>query len=90
MIIKKPYSEYLILREEMRGQQLASQKNQEKEIQNTEKLINKFRAKASKAAMAQSLIKKLDRMDRIQVDKEDKSVMNLHFPISVNPGKSNI
>ena len=84
---KKPYSEYLILREEMRGQQLASQKNQEKEIQNTQKLINKFRAKASKAAMAQSLIKKLDRMDRIQVDKEDKSVMNVHFPISVNPGK---
>ena len=84
---KKPYSEYLILREEMRGQQLASQKNQEKEIQNTQKLINKFRAKASKASMAQSLIKKLDRMDRIQVDKEDKSVMNVHFPISVNPGK---
>ena len=84
---KKPYSEYLILREEMREQQLASQKNQEKEIQNTEKLINKFRAKASKASMAQSLIKKLDRMDRIQVDKEDKSVMKVHFPISVNPGK---
>jgi len=84
---KKPYSEYLILREEMREQQLASQKNQEKEIQNTQKLINKFRAKASKASMAQSLIKKLDRMDRIQVDKEDKSVMNVHFPISVNPGK---
>ena len=84
---KKPYSEYLILREEMRGQQLASKKNQEKEIQNTQKLINKFRAKASKASMAQSLIKKLDRMDRIQVDKEDKSVMNVHFPISVNPGK---
>tara|TARA_A100001011_G_scaffold221099_1_gene229065 strand:+ start:336 stop:2237 length:1902 start_codon:yes stop_codon:yes gene_type:complete len=84
---KKPYSEYLILREEMREQQIATQKNQEKEIQNTEKLINKFRAKASKASMAQSLIKKLDRMDRVQVDKEDNSVMNVHFPISVNPGK---
>lgn len=84
---KKPYSEYLILKEEMREQQIASQKNQEKEIQNTEKLINKFRAKASKASMAQSLIKKLDRMDRIQVDKKDTSVMNVHFPISVNPGK---
>ena len=84
---KKPYSEYLILREEMREQQLATQKNQEKEIQNTEKLINKFRAKASKASMAQSLIKRLDRMDRVQVDKEDNSVMNVHFPISVNPGK---
>lgn len=84
---KKPYSEYLILREEMREQQLATQKNQEKEIQNTEKLINKFRAKASKASMAQSLIKKLDRMERVEVDKEDNSVMNVHFPISVNPGK---
>jgi len=84
---KKPYSEYLVLREEMREQQIATQKNQEKEIQNTEKLINKFRAKASKASMAQSLIKKLDRMDRIKVDKEDTSVMNVHFPISVNPGK---
>ena len=84
---KKPYSEYLVLREEMREQQIATQKNQEKEIQNTEKLINKFRAKASKASMAQSLIKKLDRMDRVQVDKEDTSVMNVHFPISVNPGK---
>ena len=84
---KKPYSQYLILREEMREQQLASQKNQEKEILNTKKLINKFRAKASKASMAQSLIKKLDRMDIIQVDKDDKSVMNVHFPISINPGK---
>ena len=84
---KKPYSQYLILREEMREQQLASQKNQKKEILNTEKLINKFRAKASKASMAQSLIKKLDRMDIIQVDKDDKSVMNVHFPISINPGK---
>ena len=49
---KKPYSEYLVLREEMREQQIATQKNQEKEIQNTEKLINKFRAKASKASGA--------------------------------------
>ena len=83
----KPYSKYLVLREELREQQLASQKNQEKEIQQTEKLIEKFRAKASKASMAQSLIKKLDKIDRIEVDEDDNSVMNLKFPVSVVPGK---
>lgn len=57
----KPYSQYLILRKELREQQLASQKNQQKQIDQTERLIEKFRAKASKATMAQSLIKKLDR-----------------------------
>lgn len=83
----KPYSKYLVLREELREQQLASQKNQEKQIQQTEKLIEKFRAKASKASMAQSLIKKLDRMDRIEVDEDDNAVMNLNFPVSIIPGK---
>ena len=83
----KPYTKYLVLREELRTQQLASQKNQEKQIQQTEKLIEKFRAKASKASMAQSLIKKLDKVERIQVDEDDNSVMNLKFPVSVTPGK---
>jgi len=83
----KPYSKYLILREEIRAQQLASQKNQQKQIEQTEKLIEKFRAKASKATMAQSLIKKLDRIDRIEVDEDDHSVMTLNFPISITPGK---
>lgn len=67
--------------------QLASQKNQQKQIEQTEKLIEKFRAKASKATMAQSLIKKLDRIERIEVDENDNSVMTLNFPISVVPGK---
>ena len=84
---KKPYSQYLILREELREQQLAAQKNQQKHIEHTEKLINKFKAKASKATMAQSLIKKLDRIDRIEVDQDDNSVMTLNFPVSVTPGK---
>jgi ATP-binding cassette subfamily F protein 3 len=84
---KKPYSEYLVLRNEIKAQQLASQKNQQKQIEQTEKLIEKFRAKASKATMAQSLIKKLDRIDRIEVDEDDNSVMTLNFPISVVPGK---
>jgi ABC transporter, ATP-binding protein len=83
----KPYSKFLELRQEIREQQLASQKNQEKKIQQTEKLIEKFRAKASKASMAQSLIKKLDKIDRIEVDEEDNAVMNVRFPISVTPGK---
>lgn len=84
---KKPYSQYLVLRNELKTQQLASQKNQQKQIEQTEKLIEKFRAKASKATMAQSLIKKLDRMDRIEVDEDDNSVMTLNFPVSVIPGK---
>ena len=83
----KPYSKFLELRQEIREQQLASQKNQEKKIQQTEKLIEKFRAKASKASMAQSLIKKLDKIERIEVDEEDNAVMNVRFPVSVTPGK---
>lgn len=83
----KPYSKYLIQRNELKTQQLSAQKNQEKQIQQTEKLIEKFRAKASKASMAQSLIKKLDKIDRIEVDEDDNSVMSLRFPISVTPGK---
>lgn len=83
----KPYSKFLVLREEIREQQINAQKNQEREIQQAERLIEKFRAKASKASMAQSLIKKLDRMDRIEVDQTDKSVLKLRFPVSVTPGK---
>ncbi len=83
----KPYTQYLVLRKELREQQLATQKNQQKQIEHTEKLIEKFRAKATKATMAQSLIKKLDKIDRIEVDEDDNSVMSLHFPVSIMPGK---
>lgn len=83
----KPYSQYLVLRSELKELQLNAQKNQEKQIQQTERLIEKFRAKASKATMAQSLIKKLDKIDRIEVDEDDNSVMKLKFPVSVTPGK---
>lgn len=83
----KPYSKYLVLRQEMREQQLSAQKNQDREIQQAERLIEKFRAKSSKASMAQSLIKKLDKMERIEVDEEDHSVMNVRFPVSIQPGK---
>jgi len=83
----KPYSQYLELRHEIREKQLATQKNQAKKIEETEKLIEKFRAKASKASMAQSLIKKLDKVDRIEVDEDDNSVMNISFPVSQVPGR---
>ena len=83
----KAYSEYLELRHEIREKQLATQKNQAKKIEETEKLIEKFRAKASKASMAQSLIKKLDKVERIEVDEDDNSVMNISFPVSKVPGK---
>jgi ATP-binding cassette subfamily F protein 3 len=83
----KPYTQYLDLRHEIREKQLATQKNQEKKIEQTEKLIEKFRAKASKASMAQSLIKKLDKIERIEVDEDDNSVMSIAFPVSVTPGR---
>jgi len=84
---KKNYSEFLILRADLINHQLLAQKNQTKSIEQTEKLINKFRAKASKASMAQSLIKKLDKIERIEVDVVDKSVMKVKFQISKQPGK---
>jgi ATP-binding cassette subfamily F protein 3 len=83
----KPYTQYLVLRNEIKQQQLSAQKNQEKEIQQAERLIDKFRAKSTKASMAQSLIKKLDKIERIEVDEDDTSVMSLRFPISITPGK---
>ncbi len=83
----KPYSQYFELRHEIREKQLATQKNQAKKIEETEKLIEKFRAKASKASMAQSLIKKFDKVERIEVDEDDNSVMNISFPVSKVPGK---
>ena len=84
---KYPYSKYLVQRKELKEKQLQTQKNQAKEIQRTEQLIEKFRAKASKATMAQSLIKKLNKVERIEVDADDNSVMNVRFPMSVQPGK---
>lgn len=83
----KPYTQFLELRKDIKEKQLQSQKNQEKEIKQTEQLIEKFRYKASKAAFAQSLIKKLEKVDRIEVDGEDNAVLNMRFPISVQPGK---
>src|SRR5581483_8196036 len=70
---KAPYSKYVELRKERRATLIAAQKNQQKEIERTEDLINKFRAKANKAKMAQSLIKQLARTEIIEVEDEDSS-----------------
>lgn len=83
----KPYTQFLELRKDIKEKQLQAQKNQEKEIKHTEQLIEKFRYKASKAAFAQSLIKKLEKVDRIEVDGDDHATLNIRFPISVQPGK---
>ena len=84
---KKPYSQFLVLRGEIKEKQLQAQKNQEKEIKQKQHLINKFKAKASKASMAQSLIKQLDKVELIEVDQDDNAAMNVRFAISKEPGK---
>ena len=82
-----PYTRYVELRADLREKQLATAKNQEREIKQTEELIERFRAKASKASFAQSLIKKLERMERIEVDQEDTSAMHFKFQPAPRSGK---
>ena len=77
----------MLLRADIKEKQLQAQKNQEKEIKQTEQLIEKFRYKASKAAFAQSLIKKLEKVDRIEVDEDDNATLKMRFPVSIQPGK---
>ena len=81
------YSKYLVLRQERRDNLVSAAKNQEKEIEQLEKNINRFRAKASKASFAQSLMKKLDKIDRIEVDNEDIHAFNFKFNVGRPSGK---
>ncbi|MBE2246869.1 MAG: ABC-F family ATP-binding cassette domain-containing protein [Candidatus Competibacteraceae bacterium] len=84
---KASYSFYLVLRKERRDQLEATARNQEKEIARIERNIDRFRAKASKASFAQSLIKKLDRIERIEIDLEDVSSMHIRFSEPPRAGK---
>ncbi len=84
---KANYQKYLLLREERKEKLQQAYKNQEQEIKHTEQLIEKFRYKASKAAMAQSLIKKLEKMEKIEVETDDVSDFNIRFESSIRPGK---
>jgi len=81
-----PYSKYIELKEERITIQNASYENQQKMIQDTEQFINRFRYKATKAVQVQSRIKQLEKLDRIEVEKEDDKVMTLKFPPALRSG----
>lgn len=84
---KVNYSKYLVLRTERREKLEQAKKNQDVEIKQMEDNINRFRASATKASFAQSLIKKLEKIERIELDNEDVSRFNIRFQQSIIPGK---
>jgi len=83
---KVPYSKYIILRKEHRSQQLAAYKNQQKKIAATNRFIERFRYKNTKAAQVQSRIKHLEKLDRIEIDEEDTSSIRIRFPAAPRSG----
>jgi ATP-binding cassette subfamily F protein 3 len=80
------YDRFVELRKERREQQLRAYENQQKQIQDTEDFIERFRYKASKAVQVQSRIKQLDKIERIEVDDEDNSALRLKFPPAPRSG----
>ena len=83
---KVKYDEFVVLRKERREQQLRAYENQQKQIQDTEDFIERFRYKATKAVQVQSRIKQLEKIDRIEVDEEDNSALRLKFPPASRSG----
>ncbi len=84
---KVPYSRYVELRRERRQQQMAAYENQQRMIEKTEEFIEKFRYKPTKSNQVQSRIKQLERLDRIEVDEEDLSALNIKFPPAPRSGQ---
>jgi ATP-binding cassette subfamily F protein 3 len=84
---KANYTKYLELSKERKEKQIQAKKNQDVEIKQMEENINRFRASATKSSFAQSLIKKLDKLERIEVDTDDVSKFNIRFQPAVTPGK---
>ena len=84
---KANYTKYLELSKERKEKQIQAKKNQDVEIKQMEDNINRFRASATKSSFAQSLIKKLDKLERIEVDTDDVSKFNIRFQPAVTPGK---
>ncbi|MBU4538393.1 MAG: ABC-F family ATP-binding cassette domain-containing protein [Weeksellaceae bacterium] len=84
---KANYTKYLELSKERKEKLIQAKKNQDVEIKQMEDNINRFRASATKSSFAQSLIKKLDKIDRIEIDNDDVSKFNIRFVQSVIPGK---
>ena len=87
---KASYTKYLTLREDRIEKQIQAKKNQDKYIEETKILINKFRAKKNKASFAQSLIKKLDKLEIIQVEQEDVARIQFRFPPAPHSGKMSL
>lgn len=83
---KANYTAFLELRQERREQQLNAFRNQQKKIEDTEKFIERFRYKATKAVQVQSRIKQLDKIERIEVDELDTSALNIKFPAAPRSG----
>ena len=84
---KVPYSKFVELRAERRQQQMAAYENQQRMIEKTEEFIEKFRYKPTKSNQVQSRIKQLEKIDRIEVDEEDLSRLNIKFPPAPRSGQ---
>ena len=80
------YSKFVVLRQERHDQQVRAYLNQQKMIQDTEEFIERFRYKATKAVQVQSRIKQLNKLERLEVDLEDTSRLNLRFPPAPRSG----
>ena len=83
---KVKYDEFVRLRQERREQQLRAYENQQKQIEDTEAFIERFRYKATKAVQVQSRIKQLEKLERVEVDEEDTSALRLKFTCSSRSG----
>ena len=84
---KVSYSKYVVLRRERREQQMAAYENQQRMIEKTEEFIERFRYKPTKSNQVQSRIKQLERLERIEVDEEDLSTLNIKFPPAPRSGQ---
>ncbi|MBQ5669738.1 MAG: ABC-F family ATP-binding cassette domain-containing protein [Tidjanibacter sp.] len=84
---KVPYSQYVQLRKERREAQVAAYNNQQRLIEKTEEFIEKFRYKPTKSNQVQSRVKQLERLERIEIDEEDLSALNLKFPPAPRSGQ---
>lgn len=81
------YSAFMELREQRIEKQIADSKRQSKEIEHSQMLIEKFRAKKNKAAFAQTLIRKLDKTERIEIDDKEDATIRFRFPEAPRSGK---
>ncbi len=84
---KMNYSKFILWKEEQHEVQLAAYRNQQKMIEDTERFIERFRYKASKAVQVQSRVKQLEKLDRLEVEEEDNSALKLNFPPAPRSGK---